>query len=154
VPALAKKRSTKMRGRVARAVRRSSKVDATAAIRRIGEDWARHWNAGDLDRVVATYAEDAVYLPPHHQAVHGRDAIQEYLKAPLTHGVSELAFEVTYIKQQGPIAWDVGTYRMIIPQNDGTKKEDHGKYLSVWRRVGQNWLLAADAWSSDLPASA
>jgi ketosteroid isomerase-like protein len=40
-----------------------------------------------------------------------------------------------------------------VPQNDGTKKEDHGKYLSVWRRVGKNWLLAADAWSSDLPVS-
>jgi ketosteroid isomerase-like protein len=104
--------------------------------------------------VVAAYAADAVYLPPHHQAVHGRDAIREYLKAPLGHGVSDLAFEVSYIKQQGPIAWDVGTYRMIIPQNDGTKKEDHGKYLSVWRRVGKNWLLAADAWSSDLPALA
>ena len=42
---------------------------------------------------------------------------------------------------------------MTIPQTEGTKKEDHGKYLSVWRRVGKNWLLAADAWSSDLPPS-
>ena len=103
--------------------------------------------------MVAAYTEDAVYLPPHHKAVHGREAIREYLKAPLGHGVSDLVFEVTYIKQQGTIAWDVGTYRMTIPQTDGTKKEDHGKYLSVWRRVGKNWLLAADAWSSDLPPS-
>ena len=74
--------------------------------------------------------------------------------APLGRGVSDLAFEVTYIRHQGNTAWDVGTYRMTIPQNDGTRKEDHGKYLSVWRRVGKNWLLAADAWSSDLPPSA
>ncbi|MBZ5549077.1 MAG: nuclear transport factor 2 family protein [Acidobacteriia bacterium] len=135
-------------------VRRSRKVNADPTIRQIGNDWARHWNAGELDEVVAAYAADAVYLPPHHEAVHGRDAIREYLKAPLSHGVSDLAFEVTYIKQQGPVAWDVGTYRMTIPQNDGTKKEDHGKYLTVWRRVGKAWLIAADAWSSDLPASA
>ena len=94
-----------------------------------------------------------VYLPPHHEAVHGRDAIREYLKAPLSHGVSDLAFDVTYIKQQGPIAWDVGTYRMTIPQNEGSKREDHGKYLTVWRRIGERWLIAADAWSSDLPSS-
>jgi uncharacterized protein (TIGR02246 family) len=147
----AKKRSKSTRGRVGRTVRRSGKITAAATIRQIGDDWARHWNAGELDGVVAAYAEDAVYLPPHHEAVHGRDAIREYLKTPLGHGVSDLAFEVTYIKQQGPIAWDVGKYRMTIPQNDGTKKEDHGKYLSVWRRVGKNWLLAGDAWSSDLP---
>ena len=107
-----------------------------------------------LDEVVAAYAEDAVYLPPHHEAVHGRDAIREYLKAPLAHGVSNLAFEVTYIKQQGRIAWDVGTYHMTIPGNDGTKREDHGKYLTVWRRVRKVWVIAADAWSSDLPPSA
>jgi len=40
-----------------------------------------------------------------------------------------------------------------VPLNDGTKKEDRGKYLTVWRRVGKKWLIAADAWSSDLPPS-
>ena len=150
----AKKRSKHTTRRVRGTARTGREATAPATIRRIGDAWAGHWNAGELDGVVAAYAEDAVYLPPHHEAVHGRDAIREYLKAPLGHGVSDLAFEVTYIKQHGPIAWDVGRYRMIIPQADGTKKEDRGKYLSVWRRVGNKWLLAADAWSSDLPPSA
>ena len=150
----AKQRSTRAKSRVRRTVRRTIKADAAATIRRIGDDWARHWNAKELDGVVAVYAEDAVYLPPHHEAVHGREAIREYVRSPLAHGVSDLAFEVTYIKQHGPIAWDVGTYRMSMPQPDGTKKEDHGKYLTVWRRVGEKWLIAADAWSSDLAASA
>jgi len=104
-----------IRGKVQRIARRKGVVSAAGAIRRMGDEWARHWNAEDLDGVAAVYATDTVYLPPHHEAVHGRDAIREYLKAPLSHGVSDLAFEVTYIKQQGPIAWDVGTYRMTIP---------------------------------------
>lgn len=149
----AKKRTqgagTKRKGTIAK----TRAVDAAGTIRVIGNDWARHWNAGELDEVVAAYAADAVYLPPHHPAVHGRDSIREYLKAPLSHGVSDLAFDVTYIKQQGPVAWDVGTYRMNVPLNDGTKREDRGKYLTVWRRVGKKWLIAADAWSSDLPPS-
>jgi uncharacterized protein (TIGR02246 family) len=111
-----------MKSRVAHPARRNGKLRATAAILRMGEEWAQHSNAGDLDGVVATYADDAVYLPPHHKAVHGREAIREYLKAPLGHGVSDLAFEVTYVRQQGLIAWDVGTYTMTIPQADGTKK--------------------------------
>ncbi len=148
-----KKTSRVIRGRAQRPARTESRISAAGAIRRLGDEWARHWNAGDLDGVAAVYAEDAVYLPPHHESVHGRDAIREYLKAPLSHGVTDLAFDVTYIKQQGPIAWDVGTYRMTIPQNQETEREDHGKYLTVWRRVGRNWLIAADAWSSDLPPS-
>ncbi len=146
-------RSRNIKGGARRSVRGRAMINAAATIRRAGEDWARHWNAGELEEVAALYAEDAVYLPPHHEAVHGRDAIREYLKAPIRHGVSDLAFNVTYIKQQGPVAWDVGTYRMTVPHAGGTNKEDHGKYLSVWKRVGRNWLLAADAWSSDLPPS-
>jgi len=42
-------------------------------------------------------APDAVYLPPHHEAIYGLDAIREYLRGPLSHGVSDLAFDVTYI---------------------------------------------------------
>jgi uncharacterized protein (TIGR02246 family) len=149
----AKKPTQSARTKRNRTIAKTRTVDAAGTIRQIGDDWARYWNAGELDKVVAAYAADAVYLPPHHPAVHGRDSIREYLKAPLGHGVSDLAFNVTYIKQQGPIAWDVGTYRMNVPLDDGTRKEDHGKYLTVWRRVGKNWLIAADAWSSDLPPS-
>ncbi len=154
MPTRAKKRSTRAKTTVQHAFRRKEEATAPATIRRTGDDWARHWNARELDGVVAAYAEDAVYLPPHHEAVHGREAIREYVKVPLGHGVSDLAFEVTYIKQEGSIAWDVGTYRMTVPRNDGTRKEDRGKYLTVWRRIAKKWLIVADAWSSDLPASA
>jgi len=83
--------------------------------------------------------------------VHGRDSIRDYLRVPRSHGVSDVAFDVTYIKQSGDVAWDVGTYRMSVPQTDGTTRQDHGKYLTVWKRASKNWLIAADAWSSDLP---
>jgi uncharacterized protein (TIGR02246 family) len=145
------KRAKHVRRKPVRAARKPPTVNAAKIIHEIGSTWAQHWNAGDLDGVVASYAKDAVYLPPHHEAVHGRAAIHEYLRGPLSHGVSDLVFVVTYIKQSGNVAWDVGTYRMNVPQVDGTKKEDRGKYLTVWQRVGGKWLITADAWSSDLP---
>ena len=133
------------------AIRPPQSADAAATIRQLGIEWARYWNEGNLDRIVAAYTEDAVYLPPHHPAVHGREAIREYLLSPQKHGVSELAFDVTYIKQSGAVAWDVGTYRMSVPQNDRTIREDHGKYVTIWQRIGEKWLIVADAWSSDVP---
>jgi uncharacterized protein (TIGR02246 family) len=131
---------------------RTAPVKASV-IRQIGDQWARHWNARDLDKVVTMYAPDAVYLPPHHEAVHGRDSIREYLRTPLAHGVSDLSFDVSYIKQSGSVAWDVGTYRMRVPETNGTTREDRGKYLTVWKREGTRWSITADAWSSDLPPS-
>jgi|SRR5579864_3447040 len=128
-------------------------VPAAEIIQQTGNDWARHWNAKQLDKVVEIYSEDAVYLPPHHAALHGRDAIREYLEGPLFHGVTDLKFEVTYIKESGDLAYDVGRYSMTVPQQDGSKKADRGKYLAVWRREKGTWKLVADSWSSDLPAS-
>lgn len=121
-----------------------------ASIRRVGQEWAEHWNAGDLDRLVAAYSEDAVYMPPHHAAVHGRGAIREYLKGPMQHGVGNLTYEVTYIKRSGGLAYDVGRYSMTVPQ-DGGARQDHGKYLTVWKRQPDGrWKIVADSFSSDL----
>jgi uncharacterized protein (TIGR02246 family) len=119
-------------------------------IRATGEEWAKHWNAKDLDKLVAAYADDAVYLPPHHAAVHGREAIREYLKIPLSHDVTDLHFDVTYIRHAGELAYDVGRYTMTVPHDGGTRK-DQGKYLTVWRREAGRWRIVADTWSSDLP---
>ena len=68
-------RSTK--SKMDRTARKSQKVNAAPTIRRMGEEWAQHWNAGELDEVVAVYSDDAVYLPPHHKAVHGRSRVFE-----------------------------------------------------------------------------
>ena len=124
--------------------------NAEASIRRVGQEWAEHWNAGELDKLVAAYAEDAVYMPPHHAAVHGREAIREYLKRPMEHGVTNLSYEVTYIKRSGNLAYDVGRYSMSVPQ-DGGVRQDRGKYLTVWKQQADGrWKIVADAFSSDL----
>ena len=92
-------------------------------------------------------------MPPHHAAVHGREAIYEYLKTPIRHGVRNLTYEVTFIKHSGDLAYDVGRYTMLVPR-EGGKHQDKGKYLTVWRRQPNGeWLIVADTWSSDLPSS-
>ncbi|HMK31421.1 MAG TPA: SgcJ/EcaC family oxidoreductase [Terriglobales bacterium] len=126
--------------------------EVESLISKIGEEWARHWNAGELEKLIAAYATEAVYMPPHHAAVHGRDAIHEYLKGPLRHGVRDLRYEVTFIKHSGDLAYDVGRYSMSLPEPSGVMRQDRGKYLTVWRRQADgNWKIVADCWSSDLP---
>lgn len=126
--------------------------DVTAIIHKTGDDWARYWNSRQPEKLAELYAEDAVYLPPHHPAVHGREAIREYLRRPLHRAYTDLRFEVTYIKQTGDLAFDVGTYTMKVPQEGGGQRPDQGKYLTVWRkRADGDWHIVADSWSSDLP---
>ncbi len=125
--------------------------EVEALISKIGAEWARHWNARALDKLIQFYAADAVYMPPHHGAVHGRDAIQQYLQGPIQHGATDLTYEVTFIKHSGDLAYDVGRYTMSVPDRSGTTRRDRGKYLTVWRRQPNgDWRIVADTWSSDL----
>ncbi len=120
-------------------------------IREVGTQWARQWNARALDQLMQSYAPDAVYMPPHHPAVHGRDAIREYLQGPIQHGARDLKYEVTFVKHSGDLAYDVGRYSMTV-SHGGAERQDRGKYLVVWRRQPDGrWLIVADTWSSDMP---
>ena len=122
-------------------------------ISELGANWATNWNAGNLEKIIAPYAEEAVYQPPHHPTVHGRHAIHEYLKGPLQkHTVRDLKYEVTFVKHSGDLAYDVGVYSMTVPTANGPDRQDRGKYLTVWRKQSTgDWKIVADCWSSDLP---
>lgn len=55
-PSSIKKPSRMTRSRLQRTARTVGRISAASAIRRMGDEWTRHWNAGDLDGVAAVYA--------------------------------------------------------------------------------------------------
>jgi len=71
-----KKPAGMKRNRVRHTARTENRISAASAIRRMGDELARHWNAGDFDGVAAVYAEDAVYLPPRGQTGGPREVSQ------------------------------------------------------------------------------
>ena len=65
---------------------------------------------------------------------------------------NERTYQVTFIKHAGVLAYDVGRYTMSVPVKGGGRRQDRGKYLTVWRRQPDGeWRIAADTFSSDLP---
>src|SRR5712671_4887745 len=57
-------------------------VDAAAeeaALKAITASWLNAYNAGEVEKIVALYADDAVLMPPHAAVVTGHAAIRAYL---------------------------------------------------------------------------
>ena len=50
---------------------------------------------------------------------------------------------------QGDTAYEVGTYTL---PGEGGKMLDVGKYVVVWKRVGGQWKLHRDIWTTSVPA--
>jgi hypothetical protein len=55
-------------------------MDGLAAARRWATTWRRGWERGDIDSIVALYADDAVFLSqPFRAARRGRDGVRQYV---------------------------------------------------------------------------
>ncbi len=103
---------------------------------------------GDAARIADMYAEGARVLPPNSPMVLGRQRIQEFWQSFINAG-AKLTLSTSDVEAQGNVAYEVGTYELIFPDN----KRDAGKYVVVWRRQKGDWKLAVDIWNSNMPVS-
>jgi ketosteroid isomerase-like protein len=102
----------------------------------------------DAALIASTYTEDAEAYPPNSDAVKGRAALQKLWQSVLDSGIAAVELSTSEVDSAGDLAYEVGTY--VMKTKDG-KVADRGKYCVVWKRVGGQWLLHRDIWSTSLP---
>jgi len=127
-------------------------LDVQSLIRNLGQDFVTSFNTGNYDQVAALFAPDGAFMAPNHDPAHGPKAIERMLRQFGEAGYEDLRFETTRVESSGDLAMEIGRYSVAVRQPDGTIVADRGKYVKAWRRLGA-WLLVADCWSSNLPAS-
>jgi uncharacterized protein (TIGR02246 family) len=132
-------------------------VDAGAdeqAIRGQVDRWLQLVKAKDAAGIAGLYAEDGAVMPPNAPIGKGRPAIQQTWASMMQTPGFDLTFvpEQIIVSSSGDMALDRGTYRLAISPN-GNSMTDTGKYVVVWRKIGNEWKAAADIFNSDLPAS-
>jgi ketosteroid isomerase-like protein len=97
------------------------------------------------------YTEDAVFMPPHHPAVHGRAALEIWLAS--FPRVLRMTLTVEDIDGRADIAYVRGSYTMTLhPEGASNPIDDAGKFLEIRKRQPDgSWLLAVDMFNSDNP---
>lgn len=129
-----------------------SSQDVESTIRGFTQDFSMNFNTGNYDQVSALFSSDAVLMAPHHESSVGPKAIERKLREFGEAGFQDLRLETTRVDYSGDMAMEVGRYSVSVVSESGTRTTDRGKYLKVWRRLGA-WRIAADCWSSNLPAA-
>ncbi len=122
-------------GRVAEA---GSRQAIESAVRR----YVAASNQGDAEALTALYAEDAVLLPPDHEAIQGREAIRDFWRQGTDEGleVTTLTVEV-----EGDLGYLVGRYHLLATDEEPA---DSGKYVMCLKRQRDGaWKLTADIWN-------
>ena len=124
------------------------------AIRAQVDHWLQLVKAKDAAGIAALYTDDGAVMPANEPIGKGRAAIQKTWASLMQTPSFDLTFvpEQIIVSSSGDMALDRGTYRLGFVAN-GTAKTDTGKYVVVWRKVGEEWKAAADIFNSDLPAN-
>jgi uncharacterized protein (TIGR02246 family) len=125
-----------------------------AALKAITAAWLSAYNAGDVEKIVALYADDAVLMPPHAPVATGHAAIRAFLTtdtaAAKAAGVKLVPGAAT-AGAAGDTGWESGSY--TIADASGATVES-GSYLSVARKSNGKWLYIRDTYNSDRPLPA
>jgi len=126
--------------------------DAEAVIRQADVDFAAALNAGDVAKAMTYYTDDAVLLPPNAPAFRGKTAIQQFWTAFLATAKFHVTLTPDNVMQSCDMATEVGHYDLTItPNGGGPTATDTGKFAVTWKKVGGQWLIAVDMFSSNNP---
>jgi uncharacterized protein (TIGR02246 family) len=116
------------------------------AIRQVSSDLETAFNAKDMDKILALYTENSVFMPPNKPLLRGREPLKGFYNGMLSAGSRDLKLTVDDVAGHGPLAYESGSYSMMNGEN-----RDRGKFLFVLRNMAGSWKIEYTSWSSDLP---
>lgn len=104
------------------------------------------------ERELTFWAEDAILQAPGTPQLQGREAVRDVYRKSLG-AMKEFSGTTSHmtVSRGGDLAFEYGVNRMVYPGPQGDLL-DMGKYLVVWKKVKDNWYIAALSVTSDTPA--
>ncbi|MEP1849797.1 MAG: DUF4440 domain-containing protein [Nitratireductor sp.] len=98
------------------------------------------YNAKDAQGIAGFYTERGALLPPQSKALVGRGPIATHYASAFGQGVGALEVRILEIDQVGPsAAVEIGETSV-----KAGGRTVHGRYLHVWKKVGEDWMLDRD----------
>ena len=113
--------------------------------------WRKAIVAGDLDAIVANYAEDAVLWLPNMPEARGTKAVREtYAGLLKDHSVSDVAFSNTMCETWQNLSVGWGNFAMTMqPRAGGTPVVMKGRFTDVGKQIKGKWQYVSDLASAD-----
>jgi uncharacterized protein (TIGR02246 family) len=123
---------------------------ATGEIEKAHQQYLEALNEGDAVMLASMSTEHAILLPPNAEMIEGREAIKEYWRSVFTAGLKDLSVRTVRVDEYGgDAASEIGRIHLNAP---ATRDVLEGKYVIVWRKRGESWLLDSVIWNFTQPA--
>lgn len=117
----------------------------------VSNAWEQAYEAGNVADLAGLYADDAYYMPPYQEAIHGQAAIESYLSGMMAQTSNRaITIERTDFGGSGDLSYSIGTYSVEMGMAGAEQPiTDAGKYLTLARRGADgSWQIAAHIWNT------
>jgi uncharacterized protein (TIGR02246 family) len=122
-------------------------TNMTAEIKNANQQLETAFEKGNFSSLANLYTEKAMVLPTGFDIIQGKQAIQEFWQGAKDMGLKQLKLTTLDLEQYQEMAVETGTYKLYA---EGDQEVDHGKYLVVWRKDNDRWMLHRDIWNSSV----
>ncbi|EDP94097.1 DUF4440 domain-containing protein [Kordia algicida OT-1] len=112
------------------------------------KDFSSYVNTGNYEMIGKSYTKDAKIFPQRGDIIIGVENITKYWILPegvQTKNHKITPNEITIVENT---AYDYGYYEGTTVRADGKTSSWKGKYVIVWKKVGDDWKIYMDIWNS------
>jgi uncharacterized protein (TIGR02246 family) len=125
----------------------AAKADDLATIQALNDRLAASFNGGDGVRIAAMYTDDALLMPPGGKLAKGRDDIAKYWNTAARTVTDSKLTAVTAKVVGDTDAQEAGSF--TARTRGAHPRDTAGKFVILWRKVGDDWQVAADIWNTN-----
>ena len=122
------------------------------ALMQTSRDWAAAVAAGDLDRALTYWTEDAIVLAPDAPAIVGKAAIREFVRQTASMPGFSITWrpELAVVSKDDDMAYIVEANRTTLNDAGGRSQTQFGKAVTVWRKQADGtWKCVIDTWNAN-----
>ncbi len=124
-------------------------TDVNAHIAKIDQQFMSTFAELNAAGIASLYTNNATLLPPNTEAVVGIKSIQEFWQHVFDSGIVKVTLKTIEIDEFGnSTVCQHGKYGLY---GVGGEIIDEGKYLMIWKKIDNNWMIHKDMWNSDKP---
>ncbi len=131
---------------------RVPELDDEQAIRALAKQFESHYNARDVEKLLALFTDDGRLLVPHREAAHGRAEMRALFQEGLDwFDPHDTVIAPTHIEFSGDVGFTIGYSTHNVRFLYGRRIDEHRKWITTLRREHGQWKLVALIYNTDLP---
>ena len=118
---------------------------------RISREWSNAAASGNLEAILAYWAEDAVMMAPGQPPLRGKPAIRKFVESSATIPGFSIRWEPleAHVSASGDMAYLIERNMFTYRDSTGSQVTETNKVVTVWRKLDGSWKNVIDMWNAD-----